>query len=79
MYVDSEVVVQLSGMNSRGTQPNNVKVKCVHIIKGFYIGVMIVCIRHDWTGASFQVLFLWLSYMVNMTVLKGDGLTGMVQ
>lgn len=78
MYVDSEVVVQLSGMNSRGTQPNNLKVKCVHIIKGFYIGV-IVCIRRDWTGVSFQILFLWLSYMVNLTVLKGDGLTGMVQ
>lgn len=79
MYVDSEMLVQLSGMNSRGTLPNNVKVKCVLITKGFYKGVMIICIRYDWTGASFQVLFLWLSYVVNLAVLKGNRLTGMVQ
>lgn len=35
MYVDSKLLVQLSGVNSRGRPLDNIKVKCVLFIEGF--------------------------------------------
>lgn len=47
VYADSNVLVQLSGVDSRGRLLNNIKVQCVH----YY------AFTYDWMGTSFQISF----------------------
>ena len=68
--------MQLPRVNSRGKPLSNIKVKCVQFIERFLGDLTVVCIRYDWTGASFQIpLSVAKLYVENLSTLKSDRMT----